>query len=100
MIKGWGGYATRRKLGCTVVRVVGGEVVVVRLVDAGCAAVVKRVEVVGVALAAAVVELAARDARRVVVPAQLVGEARPDVHRQSTVGRRVQPANAATRRTH
>ena len=59
------------------------------LVGARCLAVVERIEVVGVALTAAVVELAAAERGRVVVPSDLVGEARPDVDRQLTVGRHV-----------
>jgi len=56
-----------------------------RLVYAGCLAVVQRVEVVCVALTTAVVELAATGRSRVVVPSDLVGDARTDVDRQLTV---------------
>jgi len=56
-----------------------------RLVDTGGLAVVERIEVVGVALTSAVVKLAAGARRGVVVPSDLIGEARSDVHRQLTV---------------
>ena len=55
------------------------------LVDTRCLAVIGREEVVCVALATAVVELAAGGRARVVVPSDLIREARSDVDRLQTV---------------
>ena len=55
------------------------------LVNTRCLAVVGRVEVVCVALTTAVVELTTGGCGWVVVPSDLIREARPDIDRQLTV---------------